>query len=305
MLEFHELTLEDRDWATAALRASDFMGCEYSFANNLAWRRLFHTTAANWNGFFINKAQGEYGPQFTYPAGQGDVRMMISALMDYSNQQGAPLILTGVTKPVLENIEALFPDFFDVTHCEDSDDYIYLASDLATLKGRNYHQKRNHLHKFEKYGGVYAPLREKDFDDCITLSAMTYNTKNGQTDESSLVEQFVIHTLFSHFDELGLNGGTLRVDGKLVAFCIGEQINSNTLNVHIEKADTAFDGSFAAINHLYVRNAAGNLTYINREEDMGIEGLRKAKRSYRPVFMLEKFCLKQKGFEIPKQEEKQ
>ncbi|MBE6855251.1 MAG: DUF2156 domain-containing protein [Ruminococcus sp.] len=303
MLEFHELTLNDLEWARAALRASDFMGCEYSFANNLAWRRLYHTTVAFYNGFFINKAEIGGVPHFTYPAGEGDTDSMLRALMDYANGQGYPLILTGVTKPLLTQIQSLFPDTFDVLHTEDSDDYIYHASDLASLGGRAYHQKRNHLHRFEKYGGIYAPLEEKDFDDCITLSAVTYNTKNGQSDESSRVEQFVIHTLFSHFHALGLNGGTIRVDGQLVAFCIGEQINSNTLNVHIEKADTSFDGSFAAINNMYAKHAAGDLPYINREEDMGLEGLRKAKRSYRPAFMLEKHMLTQRGFAAAKQED--
>lgn len=294
MLEFHELTLDDRDWAMAALRASDFMGCEYSFANNLAWRRLYGTTVAQLDGFFVNKALIDGVPTFTYPAGSGDVRVMLQTLMHYANAQGHPLILTGVTSSLIGQINALFPDLFAIAHSEDSDDYIYRASDLASLAGRAYHQKRNHLHRFEKYGGVYAPLTEADFDDCITLSAVTYNTKNGQSDESARVEQFVIHTLFSHFDELGLIGGTIRVDGQLVAFCIGEQINTNTLNVHIEKADTSFEGSFAAINCSFVRNEAGGLPYINREEDMGLEGLRKAKRSYHPVFMLEKYVLTQR-----------
>lgn len=288
--------MDDRAWVTAALRASDFMGCEYSFANNLAWRRLNNTRICNAEGFYVNRAEDETGPYYTFPAGEGDLRCVISALRDDANRVGRPLILTGVTKQTLEQMNRLFPDGFSATHSPDGDDYIYLASDLASLAGRAYHQKRNHLHRFAAYGAVYAPLTERDFDDCITLSARTYNLKNGQDDFSARMEQLVIHTFFTHFEALGLVGGTLRVDGQLVAFSIGEQLNSNTLDVHIEKADTAFEGAFTAINQAFVQHAAQGLTYVNREEDLGLEGLRKAKRSYRPVFMLEKYRLKQNGF---------
>ena len=127
-----------------------------------------------------------------------------------------------------------------------------------------------------------------DFDDCIAFSASFYNEKEGYLDPSSVAEQYAIHTFFTHFKTLGLQGGVLRVDGKLVAFTIGEPLNQNTYGVHIEKADVQYQGAYPAINQAFVEAVAASYAYVNREEDLGLEGLRQAKESYYPAILLEK-----------------
>lgn len=160
---------------------------------------------------------------------------------------------------------------------------------MITLKGKRYHKKRNHLHQFqERYNWTFAPLTAADQDACIAFSAALYNEKKGYDDRSSIVEQFAIHTFFTHWDTLGLCGGVLRVDGKLVGFSIGEPLNRDTFVTHIEKADIAYQGSYTALTQAFTAQFAKDYRYINREEDLGIAGLRQAKASYYPVYLLEK-----------------
>ncbi|WP_337402089.1 phosphatidylglycerol lysyltransferase domain-containing protein, partial [Porcipelethomonas sp.] len=163
---------------------------------------------------------------------------------------------------------------------------------------KKFHKKRNHLSKINNYNWEFHPMTKNDFDDCIAFSTVSYNNKNGYDDRSSVVEQFAIHTYFTYFDEMELSGGVITIDGQVKAFTIGEQLNSNTLCVHIEKADPDINGLYPAINNEFVKYAAKGLKYVNREEDLGIEGLRQAKRSYNPIFMIDKyniFILNKKG----------
>ena len=289
MLEFRDIEISDRDWINSLLEQSDFMGCEYSFANNMAWRRLSDSKITRYKDFYIISAKHKDSFSATFPAGSGDYHDVISRLREYAGSIGMPLVITGVTEKTLPVFEREFPGEYTADCDPDNSDYIYLAKDLSELKGRKFHQKRNHLARFQQYNWEYSPLTCKDFDECIAFSAMTYNNKNGYDDHSSIVEQFAIHTFFSYFDELGLMGGVIRIDGKVCAFTIGERLNSNTVCVHIEKGNTDYQGIYAAINNEFVKRSCENVMYVNREEDLVIEGLRKAKRSYNPVFLLEKY----------------
>ena len=259
MLEFRDIEISDKERICTALRLSDFRGCEYSFANNMAWRRLAGSKISFYKDFYICCAfdTDDGHPHFVFPAGQGDVRELIGVLRDYSALQNSPLILTGVTKPVLDILYELFPEQFSIMPDRDSSDYVYNSADLIGLAGRKYHQKRN-----EKY-----PYSEG----------------------SIIAEQFAINTYFSYYSELGLTGGIIRIDGRIAALTIGERLNSDTFCVHIEKADTSFNGIYAAINNCFAKSAAADFRYINREEDMGIPGLRHSKESYNPHHYVEKF----------------
>ena len=268
MLEFRDITLSDRERVQRALTASDFMGCEYSFANNLAWRRLADSKISFYKDFYICGAFGgdTPRPRFILPAGTGSYKEVIGELRRFSEAEGSPLILTSVTDRGLELLSELFPGEYTVEDDRDNSDYIYLRSDLADLSGRKYHAKRNHLARFRELNCEYS---------LITFIA----------------EQFAINTYFSHFRELCLAGGIIRAEGKIIALTLGERLNSDTFCVHIEKADTAYAGIYAGINNLFVRSSMDGMKYVNREEDLGIEGLRKAKLSYHPAFILRKYTV--------------
>lgn len=291
MLEFRDITLDDRGWITDCLRSSDMRGCEYSFANNLAWRRLHNSKIARLGGFYLSVSLDTHDgvPAFMYPAGEGDHRNVIEQMRRYSEEMGKPLHIWNVSPERLSWLREQFgEDAFTVEDNRDSWDYIYNSRDLSELAGRKYHQKRNFLHRFAQYDAQFSLMTEQDFDDCIAFAAVRYNEKL-EGDSSAISEQFAIDTYFRHFSELALEGAVLRADGKLIAFCVGEPLSSDTFCVHIEKADTTYQGVYAAINQGFAAHAAQRFAYINREEDLGIEGLRKAKKSYHPAFMQEKY----------------
>lgn len=293
MLEFRTIVPEDREWILPILRASDYPGCEYSFANNMAWRRLAGSKIARFQDFYLCCAlETEDGvPSFCYPAGEGDHRAVLAEMRRFSEGKGCPLVLWDVSEERLAWLHEQYPGELRIEENRGSWDYLYRSEDLAALSGRKYHQKRNFLHRFAEYGAVYAPLTERDFDDCITFAALSYNERL-EGNHSGIAEQFALDTFFRHFDLMGLEGGTLRVDGQLIAFTIGEPLNSDTFCVHIEKADTSFTGAYAAINQQFSAHIRERgFAYINREEDMDLEGLRKAKLSYHPCRMIEKRCV--------------
>lgn len=290
MLEFKEIEFSDKDRIEAALKASDFMGCEYSFANNMAWRRLADSKICFYKDFYIVCAFGGETPVFVFPSGSGNIAEIITEMKLFSDSFGCPLTICGVTENSLNMLSELFPDMFTAELDRDGCDYIYLQKDLAELPGKKFHGKRNHLAKFNKLDYVYSPITENDLDDCILFVTEKFNEESPE-DHSSLAEQFAMNTYFSHFSRLGLSGGIIRIGGKIAALTVGERLNSNTFCVHIEKADRSFDGIYAAINNLFARSAMNGFTYVNREEDLGIEGLRKAKLSYHPAFLLKKYIV--------------
>ena len=113
--------------------------------------------------------------------------------------------------------------------------------------------------------------------------------KNPDLEQDYRNEEKIVEYLFEHFDELGIFAGAIKVDGNIVAFSLGSSINRDTFDVHIEKANRDFEGAFAIINQQMAEHLPQNFVYINREEDLGIEGLRKAKQSYYPFQLIEKY----------------
>lgn len=292
MLDFRNISLNDREKINTALQKSDFMGCEYSFANNLAWCRLADSKICFYKDFYIICAFGNSDgiPVFTFPSGEGDYTELFYEMKKFSENMSCPLKINGVTKKSLAMLENLFPDCFTFELDRDSSDYIYRQGDLAELSGRKYHGKRSHLSRFNRIDYDFSLICENDFDECIYFLTDNYNNK-ADTEKSAIAEQYAINTYFSHFNELGLVGGIIRIDGRISAVTIGEPLNSDTFCVHIEKADRSYDGIYAGINNCFVRSCMNEFNYVNREEDLGIYGLRKSKLSYHPVFLLNKYIL--------------
>lgn len=287
MLDFKVIELSDRPWVTDLLKKSDFMGCEYNFSNNFAWHRLYNTTICRYKDFYISRSM-KYGMRFTFPAGSGDYKDLFLTLKREAEENNCPLVIGSVTDENLSLFEELFEGQYSV-YCDEADcDYIYDAEKLRTLSGKKYHQKRNHLARFYENNWEYSTLTEKDFDECIEFAVNSYNLNQSYDDESSVAEQFAINTFMNYYNELELKGGVIRVDGKVQGFTIGDAINSNTFDIHIEKANAEIQGAYAAINNEFAKSATAGYSYINREEDLGLEGLRRSKRSYHPVIMLRK-----------------
>ena len=172
-------------------------------------------------------------------------------------------------------------------------DYVYLAQDLINLSGRKFHGKKNHLNSFRKDfpTAEYLPITAEIIPQCRDELNRWYelHKKNNPDDPFLCYEQAAIHEIFDNFDEFKLKGGAIILGGKVIAFSFGEKLNSDTAVIHVEKADPEIRGAFTAINQNFVAAEWSDVQFINRESDMGLEGLRQAKESYHPVKLIEKF----------------
>ena len=196
-----------------------------------------------------------------------------------------------VEKIFAEELEKYPHAKFNITAERNNFDYVYLAQDLINLSGRKFHGKKNHLNAFHKEypDAKYLPITEEIIPKCREELNIWYETHKHDDDSYIFYEQAAIHEIFDHFDAFKLKGGAILIDDKVVAFTFGERLNSDTAVIHVEKADQNIRGVYAAINQNFVEHEWSDMIYINREEDMGIEGLRQAKESYRPVKLIEKF----------------
>jgi len=169
-------------------------------------------------------------------------------------------------------------------------EYLYLRSDLAELPGRKYQPKRNHINNFlRKYGEyLYEPLDEKHVEGCKELLKWWIYERFGYIPESYPERDVDLYYL-DNFRRLGMRGGTVTASGRVVAFCLGFEISDDTFNVCLEKADRDMEGAYTIINRDFSRSLPEKYTYINREDDMGDEGLRRAKISYHPTELLRKY----------------
>lgn len=304
MIEFKKIELTDKDVITRYTLQSPRRNCDLSFSNLCSWQFQYSTRFAVKDGLLLIKFWVEGKPVYMMPVGEGDLRQAIEALIDDAHNEGQRFCLLGICTDMCEDIEALMPGRFTFTADRDYADYLYLRSDLATLGGKKFQAKRNHVNKFKRLypDYQYMPITSEHIGECLELEAEWCRKNNCDQHEGTGNERRALIYALHHFDELGLTGGLLRVEGKIAAFTFGMPINHNTFGIHVEKADTDIDGAYAMINHEFAIHIPDTYTYLNREEDLGIEGLRKAKLSYQPVEILEKYigCLKEEPVETVK-----
>lgn len=179
----------------------------------------------------------------------------------------------------------------------DNYDYVYYTKDLIELAGKKYHSKRNHLNYFvNNYPYKFVPFTKDMTEECLALNRKISANKIMSSKEMLLMnmEEQALKEAFYNFDECGFIGGVIKINGNIEAFSLGSVLDRKTICVHIEKANAEFRGIYQAINNEFCKCFGKNYKYINREEDMGLPGLRKAKLSYRPVFYTEKYicCFK-------------
>lgn len=285
MLEFREIKIEDKKKVRELLAYSDFRGCEYTFGNNFIWSRPYNMKIAFYKEFYLVESDGEY----FYPAGRGDIGEAIFLLKEYCKAQGKNLILCTSPKSGMEYLKELYGDGIEIQNKHDYFDYCYNRDDLAYLIGKKYHSKRNFINRFIQNNWSYEDITESNIKDCYTLLEKWFEENTETRDQSMEDEVFASKLGLEYFKELDLTGGLLRVDGAPTAFTFGERINSDTFDIHVEKGLALYDGTYPMINKEYANRLPSDIKYINREEDMGEENLRKAKQSYHPVFMEEKF----------------
>ncbi len=287
-LEFRELLPEDAAWAAPLMTACGRMGCEYSYTTAYMWSRHYNVRIARAGDAVLLRSDSGATPSFLMPIGV-PLKDGIEFLRAYTAEQGVPLRLHGIDEETRERLCALYPDRVRFGTNDGDYDYIYRTEDLANLIGNAYHSKKNHINAFSrKHDWQYEPLDDRNVEEVEALSLEWCREKGSCQDDSLASERCAIRRLLKYREQLSVIGGLIRVDGKAVAFTLGSPINESVFDVHVEKALSAYAGAYAVINREFAKTLT-KYPYLNRENDMGIEGLRRAKVSYRPAILLKKY----------------
>ena len=262
--------------------------CDRTFTNLFCWQHHYHTQWAEVNGWLIVRANINGERKAAYLALSQDDKPKYSEIIPLLEadvaQSDQPLTLMGLNDVECELLNQQFPNSFIFDRNRDFADYIYRAEDLRTLKGRKYAQKRNHVNKFKSlYSYRYEPITRNNIVECLRLEESWIAQHDH--DESAHAEYETIRRAFQYFDELELMGGALYVDDQMVAFTYGSAVNDRMFCTHVEKGDIRYEGIYQMINHLFAQHIPEQYIYINREEDLGLPGLRKSKLSYEPEFL--------------------
>lgn len=291
MIEFKHIKLEDKDTIKKYLFDGNERGCEYSFANLYMWGRQRYSEV---EGHLVLFSQYDRKSVYPFPVGVGDKKAVLDALINDSCERGITCRFTGLTSREREILEKLYPNEFHIKCDRGSWDYVYDINDLAELRGRKFHSKKNKYNQFINACPDYR-VEEINNGNIQKIKEMVdawYRDKLIDNPDSEFeMEKAAIKKGFEHFFELDMDGIAIFCGDEVLAMTMGSFTSENTIDVHFEKARTEIDGTYAAINcefARYLREKYPQLEYLNREEDMGIEGLRKAKTSYRPHHMIEK-----------------
>ena len=219
------------------------------------------------------------------------LRETILKCKEIFESQGHPFSLRLVPFHLMEIIKDACPE---ISFKDDRPnyDYVYLTQELIDLKGRAFQGKKNHLNYFKKnFEYEYVEMTSDMADDAMQFIAEFNARKDVPAHEMELLkmEEIAMDDVFRNIEAVGYNAGAILIDGKIEAIAIGGQLGKKTITEHIEKANINYRGLYQAINNEFCKHVASKAKYINREEDMGIANLRKAKLSYNPVKLLEKY----------------
>ncbi len=292
MIEFQKLSLSQKAVYEEQLFFEAPRGCEYSFANLYLWGRQCVAAVHGCFGFFSHF----YGRSvYPFPIGSGDKKAVIVHYLEDAKKRGIPCRITGVTEADRLRMESWFPGQFRFRNDRNGADYVYAIDDLADLRGRKYQKKRNHVNKFHTtHPDCQAlPLTPALIPQAQAMVEAWY-ARREETDPAGdyMLEKRAISRAFRHFEQLGMEGLVLMEQGEILAMTMGSRLSPDTFDIHFEKAREDVDGAYAAINcefARYLRLRHPELKFLDREEDMGLEGLRKSKLSYLPHHMTEKY----------------
>ena len=291
MLKFKKTEIGDIEVFKKYIGFSGELSCESAFVNLLIWQSAYNNMWAEEDGQLIIKSGKGEDSSYRLPFGN-DFLKGINLIREYSGEEYPDFWVQEGKR--LDNFKANFGDKYVFEENRDAFDYIYLREDLANLSGKKYHGKRNHISAFsKKHNWSFKPITAENTEDVKLCAEKWYKENADREDKYLRCEKQGVITILDNMELLGVRGGAVYVDGKVVAFTLGSRISDEIFDIHIEKALSDYAEGYTVIN----REFAHTLTeykYINREDDMGLEGLRKAKLSYKPAILLKKYACKKR-----------
>lgn len=289
MMELKELDLNDRGFVHGYLVQYPQELSEFTFTNLFLWRHgrpVYYALFREALIFFVDDSSGGGSKKIMFGPPMGDLEPGDLAALIREETGGA-------VRMSARYAGALKGMGFVVEEDRDNDDYLYRVADLGTLVGRKYSKKRNHIKNcLNDYHCLYEPISSRNIAECLDLQDKWCNIKGCDITPGLYHEDMAVREAFRHFDEFGIFGGAIRIDGVIQAYAVGERLNRDTAVCHFEKANTEYNGLNQLITHWFAKYSLGDYVYENREQDMGNPGLRQAKMSYYPVQMVSKYSVK-------------
>ncbi len=298
MLELNDITLDKKELIDGFLKRRKSRNSEFSFSYLYMWRKSYDMKYAITDDMLCILPKHTGGPRsasfpigFENPDGTSrSIKKFVETLLEYFKESGEEPLIHLYDESTMELLVKEFPDKFIITEDRNNFDYVYRVDELTKLSGKKFHSKKNHINKFKKMypDWEYCRLSPENNGECMALFD-EWQTDKGWEAESIGEEREALCEFLNNRDTLGYIGGGIRIGGRLVAFSFGEALGADTAVIHFEHVDPNCEGAFAIINQQFLEHEWQNYTYVNREEDMGIPGMRKAKESYHPAFMIKKY----------------
>ena len=294
MIDFRKLSIDDRDEFEPILKSNSSFACDSSFSTMFLWKDAYNLRVFRYDDFILRAYEKDVKiNSYAFPVGNGDKYSVCNKIFNDAKERNVPLTFICIPYEAKIFLEDNFSGKFEFEEQRNSEDYIYLAENLINLRGKKYHGKRNHIAKFERLYPEYSfdILTPENMPDAVNVCRKWYEL-NGQ--ENFETEYHAIESAFEHYNELNMFGGILYVNGNAAAMTMGHPINENVFDVNFEKALTEYTGAYTMVNREFAKHLC-SYKYINREEDLGIEGLRKSKLSYYPEMLFKKYNARMTG----------
>lgn len=296
-MQFKKLTLEDKDLFCKYIYPYQFLSCEYSFATLYIWKDACDIQYAIYKDALIIKKKDFKGNLcFMQPLGytSENLKAILKELTEYKKENGMKYLFKDLNEKFLEEVKILLSKEKNICIEEDKDnfDYLYKTQDLIKLSGKKLHGKKNHYNSFIKtYEYKIEEIKDKKVIEEVIEAAEKWHAQNNENSKTLFYEMEAIKNMMPKLSMLNLEGVAVYVNGEVAAFSIGEKVNDKMAVIHIEKGDTDCSGIYSFINKAFIEKCFKDTEVVNREQDLGIEGLRKSKMSYYPFKLEKKFAV--------------
>lgn len=289
MISFRNVVISDKDMIKSHVFSGDTDGSVYSFGSLFCWGDSYNLEIAEYNDFLIIRGKDSFGRYYAYPSGCGDIKSVIELIIQLCAKEGTELRFVQLLSSNKDALDEMFPDRFDFLYNRDASEYVYSIKNMSDLPGKKFHGKKGHVNAFfRNHENISCdPITKDNIDECITIAKAWLSVKD---DNEELDAEFsAIEKAVRYYNELEYDGAILYADGKAVAFTMGEKLKNNTFCTHFEKTLPDYRDAYPVINNGFTKLMLLSYDYVNREEDTGSQGLRKAKLSYYPEFLLDKY----------------
>jgi len=286
--EFREINYKDKKVLNRAFKVYQPRISEYTFTNLFVWRKTNKVLFSQIGDVILIKRKNKNSDEFFLlpPIGNKKIKYVVQEMLSIIGRECFPPFY-GLNKMQAESLKE---KGFTIKEMRDNWDYVYLVKDLIDLSGERYYTKRKNIKNcLSEYNPEYQPLEEEIIEQCLQLQTKWCNLRNCGAIPGLEAEHRAIKETFKHFSDLNVFGGAILINGNVEAFTIGEKLNKNTAVIHFEKANPEVAGLYQVINKWFCNKALQDFMYVNREQDLGVAGLRRAKMSYYPTLFIEKF----------------